>query len=89
MATFFGWIRQDRGNKVVVDSSDNVYVCGESYTSGTGALIVKYDSSGTIQWQRKLGGSSHSANGFGIAIDSSDNLYITGSIYYISSNNRV
>ena len=84
---FLGGSGQDRGQQVVVDSSDNVYVCGESYSSGTGALIAKYDSSGTIQWQRKLGGSSYSANGFGITIDSSDNLYITGRAY-ISSNNR-
>ena len=85
---FLGGSAHERGQKVVVDSSDNVYVCGESYTSGIGALIVKYNSSGTIQWQRKLGGSSYNANGFSIAIDSSDNLYISGRNYY-SSNNRV
>ena len=40
-------------------------------------LIAKYNSSGTYQWQRTLGGTSDD-EGHGIAIDSSDNVYVTG-----------
>jgi hypothetical protein len=39
---------------------------------------VKYNSSGTIQWQRTLGGTATTDVAYGIAIDSSDNVYITG-----------
>ena len=48
-------------------------------------LIAKYNSSGTIQWQRKIvGDGSDSDYGRGIALDSSDNVYITGKIHNLS-----
>jgi hypothetical protein len=65
----------DRGNGVASDSSNNVYVYGE--TQDGGGLMAKYDSSGTFQWQRVLGGVTNT-DGFAIAIDSSDNLYVLG-----------
>ena len=38
------------------DSSDNVYVAGQDNDgTGTKAFVAKYNSSGTIQWQRRLG----------------------------------
>ena len=65
--------------KIAIDSSNNVYITG-SGTSGSlyFVIVVKYNSSGTLQWQKKLTGSS-SCTGDGIAIDSSDNVYICGS----------
>ncbi|MEE1577942.1 MAG: SBBP repeat-containing protein, partial [Deltaproteobacteria bacterium] len=40
-------------------------------------FVVKYDSSGTKQWTKQLGTSSHDqANG--VATDSSGNVYVTG-----------
>ena len=64
---------------VVVDSSDNVYVGGYTTISGYQYyLAVKYNNSGTLQWQRAIGGSSTSDNGYSITIDSSDNVYIGG-----------
>jgi len=70
------------GHAVTVDSSDNVYAFG--YTSSTGAgsidfLLAKYNSSGTIQWQRVLGGASVE-RGYSIAVDSADNLYVAGEV---------
>ena len=70
----------ERGNALAIDSADNVYVFGETASSGEGQedfLIAKYNSAGTLQWQRTLGGSS-GEDGFGIAFDSDDNLYVTG-----------
>ena len=66
------------GNGVAVDSSGNVYVCGEGFVSTNRALqIAKYDSSGSLLWQRTLGGSIQDrANA--IALDSSNNIYICG-----------
>lgn len=70
------------GQKVAVDSSGNVYVCGFTYIASppfsNGYLIVKYDTSGTIQWQRQLWGGTASEQATGIAVDSSGNVYVTG-----------
>ena len=71
----------DQGLNVATDSSDNVYICGTSATSGAGMeelIIAKYNSSGTIQWQRRLGGSANDV-AYGVATDSSDNVYVCGS----------
>jgi hypothetical protein len=73
----------DRGNAVGVDSNNNVYLVGYvgSASGGAGAndmFIAKYDSSGTIQWQRTLGGSASEFSGNSVAIDSADDIYIYG-----------
>jgi len=63
---------------LATDSSDNIY--GTAYTdaSGTNAVIAKWNSSGTLQWQRKLtvsGGCSFSD----VKINSSGTyMYISG-----------
>ena len=70
----------DSGRGIAVDSSDNVYITGRTGSDGAGSydvIIAKYNSSGTLQWQRTLGGTN-SESGQGIAIDNSDNLYIVG-----------
>lgn len=72
---------------MTVDSSSNVYVVGYSEVTAnlSKILVVKYNSSGTIQWQKSL--SYEYASGYGInfglsvATDSSSNVYITGQTY--------
>jgi uncharacterized delta-60 repeat protein len=67
-------------NGIAVDSSGNCYVAGRTDSTGAGSndvLIAKYNTSGTIQWQRTLGGAS-SDLGYSIAVDSSNNCYVTG-----------
>ena len=70
----------DYARAIAVDSSGNVYVTGETASTGTGmyeGLIVKYDTDGNIQWQRILYGSQ---NEFlkGIGVDNSGNVYVGG-----------
>ena len=65
---------------VAVDSSSNIYITGRTYGFGTVCayvFLLKYDSSGTLQWQKTWGGTGCNY-GYGIAVDSSSNIYITG-----------
>lgn len=74
-----GNVDNDNARDIAVDSSGNVYIVGIISISGS-CLIAKYNSSGTLQWQRQLGGSGFGGNtyGRGIALDSSANVYIAG-----------
>jgi len=68
------------GHSVAVDSSNNIYAFGYTGSEGAGnydQLLAKYNSSGTLQWQRILGGSDQEL-ARGVAIDSSDNIYVVG-----------
>lgn len=78
------------GDAVAVDSSDNIYVCGRTDSAGAGSgdlLLVKYNSSGTVQWRRTLGGTGYD-QGRGVAVDSSDNIYVCGTTRSIGNGSR-
>lgn len=66
----------------ITDSSNNLYVAGSSRSIGTGAndaIIAKYNSSGTLQWQRYFGGGGNDDDYFeSIALDSSENILLCG-----------
>ena len=65
--------------QIRIDSSNNIYAVGQG-AGGAGSndlIIAKYNSSGTLQWQRYLGGAS-TDEGKGLAFDSSDNIYVAG-----------
>jgi uncharacterized delta-60 repeat protein len=70
----------DQAYSVAVDSTDNIIVAGRTNSDGAGnydLLTAKYNSSGTLLWDKTLGGSG-SDYGYGIGIDSADNIIITG-----------
>jgi hypothetical protein len=76
-----GSVNTDEWNSCQVDSSENVYLLGSTDTNvGVKSfLIAKYNSSGTLQWQRKLGTGSTNATVPGqLALDSSNNVYVVG-----------
>ena len=62
---------------ISVDSSANVYVVGENggSVSGTPILVIKLDSSGTVQWKRRFYNSDNS-RGYAVTTDSSGNVYV-------------
>ena len=87
----FQWARKignydddDRVNSVACDSDDNVYVTGYDANSNSNrrdALVVKFNSSGTVQWKRVLGVSGAYQRGYSINIDSRNNIVLGGDTY--------
>ena len=68
-------------NGIDLDSDGNVYAVGYNSTVGQGAnevVIVKYDNSGTLQFQRFLGTTSNDTPAGGIKINSSGDMVISG-----------
>ncbi len=65
---------------ISIDSAGNIYLFGRTTSSGAGSndfMLAKYDTNGTIQWQRTLGGTGND-QAFGGAIDADGNLYAIG-----------
>lgn len=66
---------------IALDSSENVYICFTAATSPYSSAIAKWNSSGTIQWQRtfNVGANTFSCSNNGseqtIAVDASGNVY--------------
>lgn len=67
-----------RPNNLHIDSAGGVVVVGDQFVSFNNfrmAFVAKFNSSGVLQWQRRiLGNSSFNA----VAIDSSDDIYCAG-----------
>lgn len=76
--------------RCAVDGSGNVYICGTYPTTGSfrGFQIAKYNTSGTIQWQRRLGGDTEDFydEGYGIAVDTSGNVFVSGYTFVTQSS---
>ena len=67
-------------NDLSVDSSDNIYVAGNASGGGGGdCVLAKYNSSGSLQWQRRMG-MGDSSGWAGVRLDSSANVYVSGSV---------
>ena len=85
-AVNYGDTGSDGGNAITVDNSGNIYIAGSSQnsitfgstiltsnTSNTGvSFIIKLNSSGIVQWARKVNCAS------GLALDNNSNVYVIG-----------
>ncbi len=72
---------EDIAGFIAVDGSDNVYVTGASYGSGTNNdyCTIKYDASGNELWVKRYNGPTNNHDvAWGIAVDGSGNVYVTG-----------
>jgi len=74
----------DRGNAVAVDASDNIFITGESWGSGTDYdfATVAYDADGNELWTSRYDGPDNGYDGAqDVAVDTSGNVYVTGWSY--------
>ena len=72
-----GW---DNGRSVAVAQDGSVYVCGTTTSAGAGSydlLLVKFSSSGTVQWQKTLGGRAID-HGQSVAVAPDGSVYVCG-----------
>jgi uncharacterized delta-60 repeat protein len=65
------------GEDVAIDSSGNVYVCGTQYGTGYNFQIAKYNSTGTLLWQKTMSTVYYASS---ITVDSNDNVYVAGTV---------
>jgi hypothetical protein len=72
---------------VTVDSSGNVYICGDYYDGAYYyGYVIKFNSSMTLQWNRSLFTASGTPRFSSVSVDSSGNVYVAGQ--YRSTNDR-
>ena len=86
----FGWkavlnnTSLDGGVGVALDGSGNIYITGATSVSGgdKDLFIAKYNSSGSLQWQRTFNGAGGEDIGTGIIVDAAGNMYISASLSF-------
>lgn len=77
----WGYNLPDKGNTLIIDSSDFIYIVGSTQNIGAGnsdIVLLKFNGSGILQWNKTWGGQNYDI-GYGIALDSKRNVYIVGS----------
>jgi len=89
-STYLGGSANDRGQGIALDGTGNVFVAGDTSSSGwvsggfdttldggDDAFVAKLSVSGSYLWSSYLGGSAGDA-GYAIAVDSARNVFVTG-----------
>ena len=71
-------VNGSRGSHIAVDSLGAIYVVSDSTLgSGNGDLcLTKFNTSGSVVWQKSLGYSATTESGNAICVDISNNIYV-------------
>jgi hypothetical protein len=71
---------EDEASAIALDGSSNVYVTGNSDSSGSSQdyATIKYDSSGNELWVRRFNCANGTDQPYGLAVDGSNDVYVTG-----------
>ncbi|MBA7505135.1 hypothetical protein ES706_03798 [subsurface metagenome] len=78
--TFWGGDKYDVGTDIAIDTFGNIYITGSTESFGSGGYdmcLIKYSSSGVLQWEEVLGGSADD-KGMAVVSDSSNTIYLGG-----------
>jgi len=65
---------------MAIDKNNNIFLAGVTNSwiaSGSAMFLLKYNTSGVLEWNRTWGGGSNDG-ALGIVVDSSDNIYLGG-----------
>ncbi|MFX1477392.1 MAG: SBBP repeat-containing protein [Promethearchaeota archaeon] len=75
----WGGLSDDHANAIGLDSSNNIYIVGnsDSFGNNTDILLIKFNNSGELAWYTSWGGPGEDS-GFGMSIDADDSLFIIG-----------
>ena len=83
--SYYGASINNSFNDIQVDNDGNIYAFGSTISQGFDGILVKFDPTGAIIWERLIGGSdadnNHPDNNLDygkIAIDNQGNCYLTG-----------
>jgi uncharacterized delta-60 repeat protein len=70
----------DRGQAIALNSSADIYIAGfnQTLSGGNNHQVAKYNSAGTLQWQRQLSNTSDNDQANGVALDSTGDVYTAG-----------
>jgi hypothetical protein len=70
----------NQGQAIAVDASGNCYITGAGINASVvrNIIIAKYDTSGTLLFQRQLTTGDARPEGYGITLDSRGNMYVAG-----------
>lgn len=77
--TWGGGGQDDTAGAIAEDSSGNIYVAGSTAGSGAGGydvVLLKFNSTGSLLWQKTWGGSNDEF-ARSVALDSSGNIYVS------------
>ena len=67
---------------IAIDTNDNIFLAGATdswIAEGTAMFLLKYNTSGGLEWNRTWGGGIQDG-AMEIVVDSSDNIYLGGTI---------